>query len=1371
MKKSLLLLATLAIANTVDINWLRAQPGTPANSVVNYPGAGVIQAGDVWDSFLPQGYGPNYSEVSTAATLGVRRFLQMGNFDRGWSTPATHWPAAFPMTPYWIKDCYVLVYDPDSTWNRGPISSNPSFFQVSAERGGTANYSCFAQLTYKSTLNGVNDPARHYSIEPYFVDGAVRRHVVYEAGWPTNLGVDVVMRAHGFAAPNWDNLNDFVIVEVQLKNTGYLDINMDGTAEQLNHDIKALAFQMEEQSYMSVSSYGCGGRCVNDIVQTPYARQAGWVDNPDSTGSPWAFSMMFPSATTLNPAPGYGLTDIGFNGGTSKNYMDIHHGWVMIDVKAGGLPADRAQSTSSLPSKPTIFGTHPIGLGAQRGWYVSGGSVYWAGTMTDPRKMFYVTTGVWYQNGGQLSHNTDFTTLNLTPNSNFFSGGTTGDPTTFVLRTQNAQRPNGDFKSTNHFDQMSFEDGSATSTTLYPSGWGKWTLGCSNTENFDVDMFTGVGPFALKKDSTMTIVFATVAGYRLEGIQRSVRAARWCYEQNFQIPQPPPLPDVKVGAKLNGTIAVEWDNAAETDPEFAGYKIWRAAQADMSTYLNEGMRVVDLYEEQMTPGPRPASLFKPVNPKFDAFSKISSNATGGTYRPDTWGTWTLVNVVSKPALGSLPHAQSPGYTYLWTDHSVTPGSYWYYVSAYKEGLYAGPGGDQTNRIETHSTNRNGASGLWARTYPFAPSNPNFPKTPAGLKQIGAGVISQKSLAFNALDFGSVNLGSHRDLQFRLTNYSVDTMRADISADNPAFVPAASSVTANPGDSLTMCIRFVPSHVGGDSGHCTISLPGESVFYSLYLTGRGGSGTDAPLVSWEAIDAGATIMSNPLFTGYDNTGSVYSALMKAPGGTWQVRKHDASGIPVWTCAGTCVSGIPQVAGYIVDRSGYSTIGLSGPSAGPPYQGALTVGRISAAGQLSWLKSVPLNYDRLAGLNGIAVDPYGNAYATGSTYDAATGNRIQMTTARFTGAGLFDWVMNFNAPVTAPGDTETVGKSIAVDVAGNAYVTGFGGSFNYSNVVTLKYNAFGALQWAAFYKGAGYGRDFGVQVAVNQAGDVYVLAQSTGTGSVQTMVLLKYRGTDGALQWFDPYYIPSHVGEITSALQITQGGGIVVCGRSVLSDGTTDGIILRYTPAGVREILLQYDGATHSNDVATAIGEDQNGNLYVACNSAGALGYNEAVLLKFRNTGMLDWEGHYAVGNAGSTYLTNLAVDPAGDVATGGYATQAGVSGYSYFVAAFGQVPLSVSASNPGIPGSFILEQNYPNPFNPSTTIRYALPHRAAVSLVIFNTLGQEVATLVNAVEDAGYHEARFDGTRLASGVYFYRLRSGIVAQTRRLLIVK
>ncbi len=104
-----------------------------------------------------------------------------------------------------------------------------------------------------------------------------------------------------------------------------------------------------------------------------------------------------------------------------------------------------------------------------------------------------------------------------------------------------------------------------------------------------------------------------------------------------------------------------------------------------------------------------------------------------------------------------------------------------------------------------------------------------------------------------------------------------------------------------------------------------------------------------------------------------------------------------------------------------------------------------------------------------------------------------------------------------------------------------------------------------------------------------------------------------------------------------------------------------------------------------------------------------------------------------------------------------------------------------------PKTFSLSQNYPNPFNPATTIRYSLPHRSHVTLVIFSTLGQKVAEIVNSDLEAGEHEARFIADNLASGMYFYRLsaapraprdlvpgeahaaQAGIVVETRKLVI--
>jgi len=95
-----------------------------------------------------------------------------------------------------------------------------------------------------------------------------------------------------------------------------------------------------------------------------------------------------------------------------------------------------------------------------------------------------------------------------------------------------------------------------------------------------------------------------------------------------------------------------------------------------------------------------------------------------------------------------------------------------------------------------------------------------------------------------------------------------------------------------------------------------------------------------------------------------------------------------------------------------------------------------------------------------------------------------------------------------------------------------------------------------------------------------------------------------------------------------------------------------------------------------------------------------------------------------------------------------------------------VKVKFASSNDNIPKEFGLEQNYPNPFNPSTAIRYQLPIDSRVTLKIFNVLGQEVATLVDDIQEAGYVTKEWNASGIASGVYFYRLEATSVSDNTK-----
>lgn len=94
----------------------------------------------------------------------------------------------------------------------------------------------------------------------------------------------------------------------------------------------------------------------------------------------------------------------------------------------------------------------------------------------------------------------------------------------------------------------------------------------------------------------------------------------------------------------------------------------------------------------------------------------------------------------------------------------------------------------------------------------------------------------------------------------------------------------------------------------------------------------------------------------------------------------------------------------------------------------------------------------------------------------------------------------------------------------------------------------------------------------------------------------------------------------------------------------------------------------------------------------------------------------------------------------------------------------------------VPDGFLLKQNYPNPFNPSTVIRYSIladvrGQASNVKLMVFNNLGEEVATLVNEKQNAGTYEVDFNAAGLPSGIYYYKLQSGKFTETRKMSLIK
>jgi hypothetical protein len=275
-----------------------------------------------------------------------------------------------------------------------------------------------------------------------------------------------------------------------------------------------------------------------------------------------------------------------------------------------------------------------------------------------------------------------------------------------------------------------------------------WTEGYTRGHNFDGDFYVGIGPFSLEPGETMNLVLVEYAGFRLQGVRQARKSAQWAYDNNWNVPQPPPMPNIKIEPSVDVKVNVKWDNVAESAPDFAGYKIYRVTAFPRVNSLQVGRRVMNHYHEQTVENPTDAQLAalgEPNNPNISPPANFYQQQTTGP-----WGPWKLIKNIPKAQLGAYANSGSDAsqfkYVFKDTDELVQFGfTYWYYVAAY-DNESGSIGGKPFTSLETHRINWNGNAGLWQGTYHFATASPFFPKTLDGLSKIGANYVLSAPLA-------------------------------------------------------------------------------------------------------------------------------------------------------------------------------------------------------------------------------------------------------------------------------------------------------------------------------------------------------------------------------------------------------------------------------------------------------------------------------------------------------------------------------------------------------------------------------------------------------------------------------------------------
>jgi uncharacterized delta-60 repeat protein len=265
---------------------------------------------------------------------------------------------------------------------------------------------------------------------------------------------------------------------------------------------------------------------------------------------------------------------------------------------------------------------------------------------------------------------------------------------------------------------------------------------------------------------------------------------------------------------------------------------------------------------------------------------------------------------------------------------------------------------------------------------------------------------------------------------------------------------------------------------------------------------------------------------------------------------------------------------------------------------------------------------------------------------------TSQGANILTSKYNNDGSIAWQSNYNSS----GTNNDYGIAVAEDATGNIYVAGTtdnGGSTNY-NLVVLKYNSGGTLQWAQTFNSVHNKNDIGTSIKIDANGNVYVCGSSEGTTTSYDYLVLKFNPS-GTLQWNNRYDYASLI-EIPIGIDINAAGEIFVTGASASNATNWDYTIAKFTTNGTYLADIRNSVAGAGFDQPISYKKDASGNIYITGRSStNGVNYdiktiklNASFVLQWSKT--LDLFGKEDVGNS-------IDIDASGNVYIGGFATKA------------------------------------------------------------------------------------------------------------------
>lgn len=488
---------------------------------------------------------------------------------------------------------------------------------------------------------------------------------------------------------------------------------------------------------------------------------------------------------------------------------------------------------------------------------------------------------------------------------------------------------------------------------------------------------------------------------------------------------------------------------------------------------------------------------------------------------------------------------------------------------------------------------------------------------------------------------------------------------------------------------------------------------------------------------------------------DGTGNVYVT-------GWNVSASNDIITVKYSNSGTLVYGVTYNGagnsndfsnGMAVDSNGNCYVaGYSSFNFGPS-NGILI--KYSNAGDTVWTRKLATNLSD--DFTSIAIDINNFIYAAGSSGDSAV-------VIKFDTTGSILWRTSYREPPF----NIILGGKILIDRFNNILIgcTKHITSNQYSaDFLVRKYNQNGSLLWASTYGNPASVADWMNGFVTDNSGNSYATGYTEVNG--RDIITVKFNN-NGVLNWAKYYNGLSNATDQSNAIVCdTTGNNIYITGLSFKSGSSTDFITIKYNTTGDTQWVRTYNGPGNYQDNAEAIAIDKNLNVYITGTSFITNSDYNTATIKYDIIGNQQWIVRWGDGGDGGK---NIIVDNNYNIFIGG---EAGVPGPNFgdlFVIKYSQTT-GIQTVSENTPDKYQLNQNYPNPFNPATNIGFKIKEFGMIKMNIFNSIGEKIEKLVDQNLYPGEYEIQWNAEKYPSGIYFCLLETDDHKEIIKMILIK